>query len=296
MIPQPVTTVSPILPVARRYQRLGWPVAPTYGADAGSSTGCSCRDADCSSPAKHPVTAHGIKDASIEERLARIWFERWPDRGIALATGRSSGVWVLDLDGPEGMDSLHCLIAEHGELPRTVASRTGGGGYHLLWRMPEDRDVRNSASQVAPAIDVRGSGGYIVLPPSGHVSGRRYEWVDGRSPWDLDPVPAPRWLVDLAAPPRPEPLPINVSDAARPRSYVRAAIEQECAELARTPEGGRNSRLNVAAYSLARFVTSGEADGHAVARALAYAAAQAGLGEREIHRTLQSAFSARGVS
>ena len=85
-------------------------------------------------------------------------------------------------------------------------------------------------------------------------------------------------------------------DAPRGSRYVRAAIERECMDVARTPEGQRNDRLNVAAFNLARFVASGEADGPTVTRALAHAAAQAGLEEREIARTLESAFGARGVA
>jgi hypothetical protein len=77
--------------------------------------------------------------------------------------------------------------------------------------------------------------------------------------------------------------------------YVRTAIENECGEVARTPEGSRNERLNAAAYSLARFVSAGTADTYTVARSLALAAVQAGLGETEITRTLESAFKARGI-
>ncbi len=89
---------------------------------------------------------------------------------------------------------------------------------------------------------------------------------------------------------------VPAPDAPRGSRYVQRAIEAECLALASTPDGSRNERLNRAAYALARFVGTGEADAASVARALAYAAAQAGLGEREIGRTLESAFSARGVA
>lgn len=76
---------------------------------------------------------------------------------------------------------------------------------------------------------------------------------------------------------------------------MEAAIERECSALARTPEGQRNEALNRAAFALGRFISSGEADPRTVARALAYAAARAGLEPRETERTLQSAFRARGL-
>ena len=291
---------TPVLHHALDYMARGWPVAPIYGPDPTRSTGCSCPGPECSAPAKHPTTRRGILDASTEERLARIWWERHPGRGIALATGEPSGVWVLDLDGEEGVASFLALQEEHGRIPPTPTSRTGGGGWHGLFRMPEGRDVRNSARRVGPGIDVRGTGGYVVLPPSGHVSGRRYEWVAGRSPDDLQVAHAPIWLLDLVAPVRTELPPARHEapiHAGTPRrlAYVRAAIESECLELARTGEGARNNRLNEAAFSLARFVATGEADPERLAYALTCAARHAGLPEHEIERTIASAFRAREV-
>ena len=193
---------SPVLRVALTYMPRGWPVVPIYAPDPSRPTGCSCRDHECSSPAKHPTTRRGIHDASTEERLARIWWERHPRRGIALATGEPSGVWVLDLDGEKGKCSFLALQEDQGRIPNTVASRTGGGGFHLLFRMPGNREVKNSAGQVGDGIDVRGTGGYVILPPSGHVSGRRYAWLRGRSPGEIAVADAPAWLLDLVAPPQ----------------------------------------------------------------------------------------------
>jgi hypothetical protein len=291
------TATNRVLRDALAFQARGWPVAPIHGPDSTRPTGCSCRDPECGSPAKHPTTRRGILDASTEDRLARIWWERHPGRGIALATGEPSGVWVLDLDGEAGKRSFLALREAHGRIPSTITSRTGGGGVHLVFRMPGDRDVRNSTGQVGDGIDVRGTGGYIVLPPSGHVSGRRYAWLRGRSPGEIEVADAPAWLLDLVAPPRRElAFPPPTSGHPKGSAYVRAAIEAECRELEGTPEGHRNDRLNVAAFNLARFIASGEADGPAVARALAYAAARAGLPEGEIRKTLRSAFEARGVA
>lgn len=166
---------------AESYQGLGWAVFPVKG--------------------KIPVTRNGVKDASTKPRLAAIWYSRYPERGVALATGEVSGVWALDLDGEEGKEAFVELQEEHGPIPKTVCSRTGSG-WHLFWQMPDDGDVRNSASQVAPKVDVRGTGGYVVLPPSPHPSGRRYEWVDGRSPNDVSVAAAPDWLVDLVRAPQ----------------------------------------------------------------------------------------------
>ena len=78
---------SDIQGAAMSFMDLGWPVFAVNG--------------------KVPCTRHGVKDASTEHRLAALWFERYPERGVALATGRPSGVWVLDLDGQDGIDAFN---------------------------------------------------------------------------------------------------------------------------------------------------------------------------------------------
>lgn len=240
--------------------------------------------------------SNGVLDASRDPGTASIWQHR-PDLGIALATGDPSGVWVLDVDGEKGLASLHRLEAEHGALPQTVTSRTGNGS-HLFFQTVEGVDISNSAGKVAPGIDIRGTGGYAVLPESPHPDGPRYSWLLGHSPDDVPVAIAPGWLVELATRPkrrrvRLTPPPVD-GDITAPR-YVAAAIEAECLELAITPEGARNDRLNRAAYALARFVVGGQADAGAVVRVLQLAAAHAGLDEREVDRTIRSAFRAREV-
>jgi KaiC/GvpD/RAD55 family RecA-like ATPase len=165
-----------MLDSAVEYMASGWSVFPVEG--------------------KIPANKHGVLEASTEERLATIWFERHPSRGVALATGMPSGVWVLDLDGDEGTEAFEQLQARYGKVPKTVAVKTARG-FHLYFAMPADGDIRNSASKVAPGIDVRGSGGYVVLPPSPHPSGAPYAWVKGREPTSCAVSAAPDWLVDL---------------------------------------------------------------------------------------------------
>lgn len=165
------------------YMAKGWSVFPVQG--------------------KVPCTTKGLLDADRNPRSAAIWFERHPTRGIGLATGRTSGVWVLDVDGEEAARTLRSLADSMGGLPETVLARTGreDGGYHLYWKMPEGSDIRNSAGKIGPGLDVRGSGGYVVLPPSPHPDGRTYNWVKGRGPDDIEIIEAPEWLVRLVVEP-----------------------------------------------------------------------------------------------
>jgi hypothetical protein len=147
---------------------------------------------------KRPATPHGCKDATTDVLVIREWWGTQPDFNIGIATGTVSDTWVLDVDGLDGESGLRHLEAQHGTLPPTVEVITGGGGRHLYFRMPAGRDVRNTASAIAPKIDTRGTGGFVIAPPSTHASGRRYHWsVDsGRAI-----SPAPTWLLDLIAVP-----------------------------------------------------------------------------------------------
>lgn len=268
---------------------LGWCVFPTHEPDPAEPSGCSCRSEGCGSPGKHPRVPRGLHEATRALYVIDAWWERWPGAGVGVATGEGSGVFVLDVDGAEGAASL----AELPRLPETVEASTGRG-HHIYFRMPQ-ADVRNSAGRVGEGLDVRGTGGYVIGPPSRHVSGRRYEWR--RDPFEHDLADAPQWLVDLVLKPEPESFPApREINGPRGSRYVEAAIQAECDELARTPEGGRNHRLNLAAFNLARFVASGDADPSIVARQLAFAAAQAGLDRRGIEKTINSAFKARGAA
>ena len=143
--------------------------------------GCSCRWADCSSPAKHPYTTHGLRDATTDRGVIEGWWSKWPAANIGLATGPESGIVVLDIDPRNAGDrTLSKLIAEHGALPTTVTSETGGGGTHYLFRHP--KVPVSSRSHIAEGIDCKAKGGYVVSPPSLHSRGMPYLWAYGLGP------------------------------------------------------------------------------------------------------------------
>ena len=128
-----------------------------------------CRPQD-----KRPATANGLKDATTDLDIIRQWWRQEPQFNLAIATGAVSGIFVVDIDGLDAEVELRRLEAEHGGFPSTVEAITARGR-HVYFRSPET-PVRNSASKIAPGIDVRGDGGYVLAPPSIHPSGRRYEW------------------------------------------------------------------------------------------------------------------------
>jgi hypothetical protein len=246
--------------------------------------------------AKRALLSGWPERASTTPAQLAAWWREYPDANIGIATGPESGLLVLDVDGDPDE-----LLADRPR-PRTPTQQTGGGGWQYLYRFPPAlAEARTTRAGVLPGVDTRGRGGYIIAPPSLHPSGRCYAWAPGAAPDDVPCAEPPGWLVDLLTPPaRPEctptPLVRPVPAAPRARRYVQRAIEYECDRVARAREGTRNDTLNLAAYSLARFIVAGEADAECVVRALTYAALECGLGEREITRTLDSALGARRVA
>ncbi|PLS87145.1 MAG: hypothetical protein CYG60_03450 [Actinobacteria bacterium] len=129
----------------------------------------------------------GYRDATTNRDQIRRWWRRWPDANVGVPTGTRSGFLVLDVDPDKGGDgSLKILIFEHGELPATATVNTGGGGQHYYYSYPVGAEIRNNASKLGPGLDIRGEGGYVVVPPS--VTTGPYYWGD-RSPVAGNPRP-----------------------------------------------------------------------------------------------------------
>ena len=160
---------------------------------------------------KTPYTDHGFKDATTDEATIRAWFERWPDAGIATPTGPD---WfALDIDDEQALEALE---AEHGQLPPTVQAATPRPGRHIYLR----GEATNGRGSLPDGIDVRGQGGYVLLPPSPHANGV-YEWRT--APDEMPIAPAPGWLLRL------------LTDAEGRRSAPPVGDE--------IPEGQRNTTL-----------------------------------------------------
>lgn len=186
---------------AQHLVALGFAVFPLYEAVAPGR--CACGRA-CSSPGKHPRVANGVKDASRDPNQIQLWWTKWPTASIGIATGATSNLVVVDVDGPGGETSLAGLVTRHGPLPPTWSVATGKGR-HLYFRIPGGAPaIRNSAGGVGVGIDVRGDGGYVVAPPSIHANWVRYTWVGDAGATAIAELPS--WLLDrvkerAAAPP-----------------------------------------------------------------------------------------------
>ncbi len=171
-------------------------------------------------PDKKPYTEHGFKDATSSLTAIEEWWQRWPDALVGVPTGAASKVLVLDVD-PAGFGWYQENAAQ---LAAGRVHRTRRAGYHLLYRAPAN-PVRNSASQLAPGIDVRGEGGYIIWWPAAGCE----------AVGDFDDIgDAPPWLLERLA----QAPPIPAASATTP------------AGEGRVPEGGRNAYLSREAYRL----------------------------------------------
>ena len=92
---------SPNLIAALAYAKMGWAVLPLHYI---TELGCSCSNRQCSSPAKHPLTARGSLDASTDASIIRRWWQRQPLANVGIATGKSSELVVVDIDPRHGGD------------------------------------------------------------------------------------------------------------------------------------------------------------------------------------------------
>lgn len=160
-----------------------------HGADGKPQLCCSCGIIACSSPGKHPAVSKGLNAASKDpEVLENLWGGR-KGLNLAIATGVISGVFVMDIDGDKGRESLVQLESEHGKIPETLTVKTARG-HHLYFSYPSKKV--STRSHVWPSIDVRGEGGFVVAPQSRHLNGIIYEWVYEDAPI----VEAPQWVLD----------------------------------------------------------------------------------------------------
>ncbi|GAA0290699.1 bifunctional DNA primase/polymerase [Streptomyces turgidiscabies] len=225
-------------------------------------------------------TGHGVYDATTDPARIRELFAAAPwATGYGIACGLPPHHLIgIDLDTKSGTDSsaaLRELALRHlFTIPETVVVLTPSGGRHLWLTGPPDAVVPNSASRLAPGIDIRGAGGYLVGPGS-----RTEHGVYGTAPGTahLTPAPCPPSLLRLLLPPPPRTHP---STPPSPAEHGQGLVQFVLA----AHEGQRNTRLFWAAC---RAYENGI--GPTLLAPLVEAAVQTGLTEREARATVASA-------
>lgn len=247
------------------YAARGWPVFPLVARD------------------KRPATTNGLHDATTDPDRITAWWTRHPGANIGLRTGVAFD--VCDLDNDQALDELDAAAPpDAGTIEGPIVAT--GKGVHIYVGVT---GAGNRAGFL-PGIDWRGTGGYVVAPPSIHPSGATYEWGAGYGP-DHPIAPCPTWLAGLAARRSTRPVtpvaPRRQMTGSRTK-WAQTALDAECGRVALAAEGTRNETLNAAAFNLGQIVGSGNLDAGDVTTQLVAAATRAGLSQNEAEATIRS--------
>jgi hypothetical protein len=219
-----------LLKAALSYAGRGWPVLPLKKGT------------------KVPLgrlVPNGYRDATTDLHTIIRWWTEEPDANVGICVGQASGLAVLDVDPRNGGDeSLFALQQVHGKFPETVEAITGGGGCHIFFKHPGGQ-LKNRI--IAPGLDLKVEGGYVVAAPSGHPSGESYVWEVSSHPDDTALAPFPACLMQF----------LN-ADAKRATDSQRGT--------SKIPKGARNSTLASMAGSMRRAGFSEDAIAEALLR------------------------------
>jgi hypothetical protein len=203
-----------LLHAAVRYAELGYRVFP------------------CAPGTKLPLTAHGFLDATTDLTQIERWWTQHPSANIGIATQR---LVVIDVDG----DGNHWPGGDPEQLLDLAAAPTAltpRGGSHRVFRQPPGKSWRCTEGRLAPKVDTRADGGYIVVPPSLVEGNKAYRWAPGL---ELDEAPEhlpepPPWLVQQLDQ-------VHGSSASATPASPQAIVGAPQAN--KIPEGQRNATL-----------------------------------------------------
>lgn len=196
---------------AQRYAADGWRVFPVE------------------QKGKKPLIKDWPNAASTDNQQIRVWWAKWPQANIGLACGPGSGVFVVDIDVSGEKQGAASRAKFNGTMPDTLESRTGSGGAHLFFEYPKDREIKNKQNAM-PGIDVRGEGGYVVLPPSVHPCGTEYQWTR-----EIRPAKCPDTILALLFEKKPPIMPWEPCQKPAVRPQGTPIIERASKYLAQVP-------------------------------------------------------------
>ncbi len=217
----------------------------------------------------------GCLDATDDEEIVAGWARRYPKANIGIACGQPSNCIVIDLDPRNGSaESVARLQSRKQIFTPTVTAMTANGGTHFYYAY--EPSLKNSKSVLAPGIDVKTTGGYVVAPPSRLEGDRFYRWQN--SPLGENLPRLPRWAVEAL---KPKPQPVIV--------FNRDAAPKDIGPLADyVSKAGSGERNNILYWAACRAAEAGLL-GPAEIAALSSAAQSSGLEKTEAEKTIISA-------
>lgn len=209
-----------------------------------------------------PLSRDVLDGASTDPQVITAWWVQHPDANIGVTTGPESDLVVIDLYGPEGIQTWENIIATHG-LPFTLGQITDGpdGGIQWFFTYPEGEAI-HSKENWRPGIHVHGIGGYVIVPPSSPCNGPRYRWQV-----DTMVAPLPRWLLQRLRRRRARPgVRRSVSPAvadAELRGEGKRLLDEAADWLRSAGQGERFTARKSAGRRLGRLSAAGLVDAHA---------------------------------
>ena len=193
----------------------------------------------CASPGKRPLVSSWTNITNVSREQFKAWSEQFPTAnwGLVLGQTMSYNLVGIDIDGIEG-EEYWKQITKDKVLTDTVEFTTGAGR-RILYQLPYGLQTKKSKTTLEgnhAEVAFCCQGQQTVIPPSVHHTGRKYEWVPGKSPFETDIAQAPQWIIDLVS--------IAGKDTKSPGASKDKSKKVTSKEMkAKVAEGGRNDQL-----------------------------------------------------
>lgn len=209
---------------------MGFVIIPLCSPDHNGMTPNHAKS--CKSPGKVPLVSKWSSIMNVSSEQFETWSEQFKTAnwGMALGQTMTYNLVGIDIDGVEG-ETYWDEITQDKSVPNTVEFTTGAGR-RLLYALPygvetKKKKVTLDGNHAEVAFCCQGQ--QTVIPPSIHHTGRKYEWIDGKTPFDMDIAQAPQWIVDM----------VTLNKTEKPKSTKVSAKEMK----SKVDEGGRNNQL-----------------------------------------------------
>jgi len=169
-----------INPLLLKQINLGFKVFPIWYP---KNNKCACFNENCKCPAKHPILKGGHKIASANITQIQNWITFIKENcNWAVATGKPSNIVVVDIDfRKDGDKSIKPFNLSD---TYTVAS---GNGFHCYFKLPSAYQYLTSKINLLDGVDFKANGGYVIAPPSVHISGTHYKIFNDTTIADIPP-------------------------------------------------------------------------------------------------------------
>ena len=191
---------------AKALIELGLPIIPLCPPDHARMSQNHINRCHC--PGKMPLIKDWVNKTTTTVNDLSTWRQQFGNFNIGMPLGDASGYCGIDVDGEEGVRLL--MEMSKGDLPSTWEFSTGAGS-RLLYMIPDGiktKKFKQSGAGEHEECALLCTGQQTVMPPSKHISGRTYTWVEGHAPFDMPCAMAPKWLINAIKQEDEKPMPM----------------------------------------------------------------------------------------